>query len=259
MSAKPLLRQNSELRRDRIWNFSLPAWVHHFPDGRSVNVCPEAGACVKLCYARNGTYRFPNVLAAHQRNLLLAMDTPDLFLREMLTELDHKRFKPTGVRREVAGLDSTDHLHPWVRTLLEIGAAVVRIHDSGDFFSEAYIAVWMEIARQRPDILFYAYTKSVTMFRKASLPSNLLICYSLGGKQDHLLDLERDRHADVFPTKEALEEAGYFDQEANDLLCVLAPSHKVGIVSNNIPHFRKRQGDRTFGQIELEQVRHSRR
>jgi hypothetical protein len=29
--------------------------------------------------------------------------------------------------------------------------------------------------------------------------SNLIICYSMGGRQDHLIDVTVDRHADVFP------------------------------------------------------------
>jgi hypothetical protein len=36
---------------------------------------------------------------------------------------------------------------------------VVRIHSSGDFFSQKYIDFWGEIIRQFPKINFYAYTK----------------------------------------------------------------------------------------------------
>lgn len=83
------------------------------------------------------------------------------------------------------------------------------------------------------------------------LPTNLLICYSFGGKQDHLIDRDTDQHSDVFPTLEALEAAGYVDQEDHDLLCVVAPTTRVGIVANNIPHFRKKQGGATFSELEL--------
>lgn len=253
-----LLRQNAELRKDHIWNWSIPAWVTILPDNRAINACPEAGACVKVCYARSGTYRFPKVLESHQRNLMLAMDTPEEFVRQMTAELAHRRFAPTGSPRHVAGLDSTEHLSAEVRRLLETGAAVVRIHDTGDFFSARYLADWADIARANPGVLLYAYTKSVELVRAAELPPNLLICYSLGGKQDHLLDLDTDRHADVFPDAAAIEAAGYSDQSANDLLCVLHPNHRIGIPTNNIPAFRKRQGDRTFGQMEAELHRHGR-
>lgn len=35
-----------------------------------------------------------------------------------------------------------------------------RIHVSGDFFSTYYIERWREVAARRPDVIFYAYTRS---------------------------------------------------------------------------------------------------
>lgn len=37
---------------------------------------------------------------------------------------------------------------------------VVRVHVAGDFYSEAYTRKWIQIARQTPHTLFYAYTRS---------------------------------------------------------------------------------------------------
>lgn len=256
----PLLRQNSELRKDRIWNWTLPAFVTQLPDGRNVNVCPEAGACAKLCYALNGTYRFPNVKAAHQRNLLATLDHLEEWTAEMLAELSARKFRPTGERR-MPDFDHS-HLSRTVQRLLDDGCAAVRIHDAGDFYSDDYLLAWCTIAANTPDVLFYAYTKELTRFRRIiadyGIPDNFLWVYSLGGKQDHLLDRDNERHAEVYPSAEALEAAGAYDQEENDLLCVLAPSHRIGIVANNIPAFRKKQGDRTFGDIESTTRRHGR-
>src|SRR5262245_24890508 len=39
--------------------------------------------------------------------------------------------------------------------------AKVRVHVSGDFFSQAYFDAWCLVARARPDVLFYAYSKSL--------------------------------------------------------------------------------------------------
>lgn len=36
----------------------------------------------------------------------------------------------------------------------------IRIHDSGDFFSPAYARAWTEVALARPDVKFWAYTRS---------------------------------------------------------------------------------------------------
>lgn len=107
-------------------------------------------------------------------------------------------------------------------------------------------------------MLFYCYTKEVGLFKRVvdgSAPVNFLWCYSLGGRQDHLVDRARDRHADVFPDEEAIAAAGYYSQDANDLLCVLAPSNRIGIPANNIPHFRKRMAGRTFSEMEAERPR----
>lgn len=247
-----LLTQNSELRPLGIHNWTLPAWVIRTTDGRNVNVCPQAGACVKLCYARQGAYRFPGVKAAHERNLRAVLDDLGAWTTAILDELDKPRFRPKG-EPWLPDLDR-GHLAPEVVELLDAGAPIVRVHDSGDFFSDEYLAAWLHIATLRPDVLFYAYSKEVSRMRRvaADAPPNWLVCFSLGGREDHLLDLAEggDRHADVFASEEALAEAGYSSQEEHDLLSVLSPSTRVGIVANNIRHLRKRQGEATFGSLE---------
>lgn len=249
-----LLRQNSELRRHRIWNWTLPAGPTTLPDGRRINCCPMADGCLALCYARQGTYRFSNVKAAHQRNLELVLDRLDEWAEMMGSELQARRFRPNGVPRTIAGVDD------WTTEWVESGGAAVRIHDSGDFFADDYTNAWLDIARITPDVLFYAYTKEVSRFRRLVepiAPVNLRWLYSLGGKEDHLLDLEHDRHADVFPDAGAVSLAGYVDQSESDLLAVLAPSNRIGIPANNIRHLRKRQGDESFGSLQV--ARHHRR
>lgn len=252
-----MLTQNSELRRDGVWNWTLPAWVITLSDGSSFNVCPNAGACKDLCYARNGTYLFPKVRAAHVRNLERTLNDLDGWVEDMVGELSHRRFRPRGEPRMEWLIPSVD---PWIAEWLTGGGAAVRIHDSGDFYSDEYLLAWMEIADRTPDVLFYAYTKEVTRMRQheGRAPVNFRWLYSLGGKEDHLIDRDQDRHADVFPTVEAVVEAGYMDQTVSDLYAILLPTNRIGIPANNIRHFRKRQGQATFGQIEAGKVRHGR-
>jgi hypothetical protein len=217
-------------------------------DGRSFNVCPSAGACAKVCYARNGTYLFPAVHAAHLDNLRAAF-SPD-FPERMLNELTRPRYHSAG-RPHLPDVPRT-HLHPHAARLLDLGAPLVRIHDSGDFFSESYLWAWLAVAHSAPGVLFYAYTKEVRLLEAAAdeAPPNFLWVYSLGGRQDHLIDRDTMRHADVFPDPAAIAAAGYTDQSAHDLLSVAAPSLRIGIPANNIPTYRKRQGSRTFAELE---------
>lgn len=221
-----LLTQNRELRREGIWNWTLPAWTGVLPDGRGYNTCPEAGVCGKLCYARQGTYRFPAVVAAHQRNLLMVRDHLDAWEALMTREVAHPRYRQR-----------------WVR-----------IHDSGDFYEDRYLAAWLRIVRSAPWTGFYCYTKAVSRFRRMVVdqaPENFLWCFSLGGTEDHLIDREHDRHADVFPDEETLTAAGYTSQAASDLLAVLGPA-RVGIPANNISRLRKRQAGASFGELQEE-------
>ena len=222
-----LLSQNSELRPDGIFNWSIPALAAKLSDGRNFKTCPNAGACANVCYARNGTYNFSNVKARHTANLEYVLNDPQGWLGQMLAEVNHPSMR----------------------------GKYVRIHDSGDFFSEEYLQMWLKIARLTPQVTFYCYTKEVSMFKKIvepRCPSNFKYLYSLGGREDHLVDLENDRHADVFPDDAAILDAGYSNQDASDLLAITLPSNKIGIPQNNIPHFRKRLAGRTFGELQKE-------
>lgn len=225
MTPKYLLTNgNRELRADGIFTWSIPALAAKLSNGKNFLTCPSAGICSNLCYARSGTYNFSNVKAAHVRNLELILEDQNAWIEMIVEELKAKRYQ---------------------------GGKSVRIHDSGDFYSAEYYKAWCEIAIRSPHVFFYAYTKEVQMVKSYPSLQNLVIIYSMGGKQDHLVDKENDRHADVFPSLEALQEAGYTDQEHSDLLAATLPTNKIGIVVNNIKHLKKRQGQETFGSLQV--------
>lgn len=253
-----MLTQNSELREIGVYNWTLPAWVVTLSDGRVFNVCPSAGACAKLCYARHGTYLFPKVRAAHVRNLEHVLDDLEGWRAAMTHELRRRRYRPTGTSRALTKPDDVE-LDPWMQTWYANGGRAVRVHDSGDFFSDEYLRAWLQVARDTPDVLFYAYTKEVRRFRAIAeheAPDNFRWLFSLGGREDHLIDRDRDRHADVFPDVDSISAAGYESQDASDLYAITLATTRVGIPANNIRHFRKQQGSATFG--DLQQSRHAR-
>lgn len=243
-----LLRQNSELRADRIWNFSIPAWHVNLPDRGRFMTCPNAGPCAQVCYARNGTYRFPGVLAAHTLNLTRYLDDPHTWARDMKHELTRPKFRPN---RQPRPLPHTGD--KWFDRWASIGGAAVRIHDSGDFFETTYLQAWFDVARSTPDVLFYAYTKEVEMMKAAEgqgiIPPNFRYLFSTGGLQDHMIDPEHDRHADVFNDEDAITQAGYESQSASDLLAIALRTTKIGIPANRIPHFIKKMNGRRFSEM----------
>jgi hypothetical protein len=225
---KKLLTQNSELRPDGIFNWSLPAFGVTLSNGTTMNVCPNAGACASFCYARNGTYNFSNVKRRHIQNLEYILEDPDGWYNQMLEEVQKPKMKGKHVR----------------------------IHDAGDFFNANYLILWLDIARKTPDTTFYCYTKEVSMFKKhvteSACPPNFKYLFSMGGKEDHLIDLENDRHAEVFKDDAAILDAGYGNQDASDLLAITLPTNKIGIPANNIKHFNKKMAGKTFGELQRE-------
>ncbi|NME67224.1 GP88 family protein [Flammeovirga aprica] len=85
-----------------------------------------------------------------------------------------------------------------------------RIHASGDFFNRNYFQAWIEIARQNQDILFYAYTKSINYWIESldSIPDNLVLTASRGGRYDHLIDEYKLREAVVVKYSSEAQEMG---------------------------------------------------
>lgn len=81
---------------------------------------------------------------------------------------------------------------------------LVRFHQSGDFFSQAYFDAWLMVARSNPDLTFYGYTKALSFWvkRLGEIPSNMRLVASRGGVQDALISTFGLRSAKVVFTAE---------------------------------------------------------
>jgi hypothetical protein len=179
------------------------------------------------------------------RNLEYLLGSPEEWEKQMTAEVAHRRFNPTGKPHDLPH----DPCDPFVARWAAEGGRAIRIHDAGDFFTADYLQQWIRIAKTRPDLLFYAYTKEIRLFLDTELPENFRSIFSFGGTQDDLIDRDLDRHADVFPTRAELDANGYFDQEDNDVLAAIAPTNRIGIVMNNIPATFKKFGGRPMSQM----------
>jgi hypothetical protein len=99
-------------------------------------------------------------------------------------------------------------------TLLELSLptrlGIIRIHESGDFFNQVYFDAWLQVARNNPQIIFYAYTKSIPFWvrRLTELPSNFRLTASVGGKKDKLIDDYRLKYAKVVANEEEAKQLG---------------------------------------------------
>lgn len=207
-----LFSQNQKMKRSsggrfkKIVNFTLPA----FQTKDGFRTCPMAGVCASGCYARMGAYVWPKVYAKHRANLEATFENG--FVESAVAELT--RAKPD----------------------------LVRIHDSGDFYSESYLTDWFAIARLMPDTQFYAYTKMVSLVKRLAwaLPENLTVIFSLGGKQDALINQGTDRHSRVFSSLAELKRAGYVDTSHDDTKAI-GRNPKIGLVYHGNKGFDKTQ------------------
>jgi len=86
----------------------------------------------------------------------------------------------------------------------------IRIHESGDFFNQMYFDAWLEVTKLFPNIIFYAYTKSLKYWinRIDSIPSNMFLTASKGGKLDRLIKEHNLKFIEVVLTHQEAAEKG---------------------------------------------------
>jgi Gene product 88 len=93
---------------------------------------------------------------------------------------------------------------------LPANVGLVRVHVSGDFYSEMYFRAWMQVAAKRPETVFYAYTKSLKIWvnNLALVPSNFKLNASKGGRWDHLIKEHGLKYAEVVFSVDQAERLG---------------------------------------------------
>jgi hypothetical protein len=86
----------------------------------------------------------------------------------------------------------------------------VRIHSAGDFFSQTYFDAWLAFVAEHPDVHFWAFTKSVNLWvnRLGSIPANLELQASIGGRHDALVHQHGLKYARVVWSQEEADGLG---------------------------------------------------
>ena len=190
-----LLTQNSKLKKTSKLN-GVRVFNFGIP---AQDTCLWAGECKKYCYASKGAYIWSNVKPAFERRLEATKQ--DNFPQVMIAEITKRKVD------------------------------VVRIHDSGDFYSREYLHKWFKIMESLPHVKFYAYSKSLPLLKDEKLPDNFTLIKSEGGKRDDLIDASKDRHARIFKTEVELIAEGYANASENDLIAI-GNNPKIGLLAH---------------------------
>lgn len=102
---------------------------------------------------------------------------------------------------------------------LPCDAKRVRVHVSGDFFSQTYFNAWREVAEHQQGMVFYAYTKSVHLLPpRDRLPHNFRIVVSEGTR--YLLPVARELGYSV--ARVEFEDGSELPVDHDDTLAVAA-------------------------------------
>ena len=151
-----------------IATFSLPAgWA-----------CPGAKDC--LARANRQTGRLTDGPNTKFRCYAASMET-------VCTSVRHSRWNNFELLKGKSRAEMTAML---IERVNAIKQGIVRIHVSGDYFSQDYFDAWLDVARAFPLKTFYGYTKSLLFWvrRIKDISPNLRLTASRGGRFDDLID-----------------------------------------------------------------------
>ena len=135
-----LKRGNKKLGKN-ILNFNLPP----------VKSCMNAESCKADCYAVKSYRMYPTVRNYQDIMQFFALNDLDTLQNKIESELSNPK--------------------KWFE-------GVVRIHSSGDFITQNYLNMWIDISKKFPHIKFYAYTKVNNILNFSNTPKNLNIINS---------------------------------------------------------------------------------
>ena len=127
-----------------------------------ISTCPFATPmCKKFCYAMKAFKAYPNARNAWEDNFKESQNR--FFAQEMILAIAKELDRPSVKK---------------AKTL------VVRIHESGDFYSKEYAKAWLKVAwyfmGYAPNkVKFMAYTKSIEFFKDERIPENMAVRFSL--------------------------------------------------------------------------------
>lgn len=164
---------HGNMKLKNILIFDLPA----------VRTCLNCGDCKDRCYARKAERIYKDSAIFRETNLVLFLNDKELLKSLIISQLELTRKK------------------------------VIRLHSSGDFFSQSYINFWDEIVKLFPEKKFYTYTKVDKILDFSEIEKNknfnLILSY-IGdklnfGSLEYCKELKREHKAFICPVTKGVK------------------------------------------------------
>ena len=126
-----LINGNAKLGKG-VWTFSTLAGTVIYKaivNGMDMEVRGTCACDCVGCYAKTGFFRMSSTINSLALKTVLAREYVDFLKRAILAQIDADKIE------------------------------TIRIHASGDFVSDEYAQMWLEIAKEKPLVRFWTYTK----------------------------------------------------------------------------------------------------
>lgn len=228
---KKLLKQNEKMKHsngelEQFFNIGFAALVGIALDEQTnelivVNTCPGAGSCKVDCFAmKGGKIQFQGPWLSDGRILTFLLNDPEGFFRQLNSEI-----KKEEKKGDKGGYSVT-----------------IRWHDAGDFFSPEYVNLAFKLARDNPDVMFYAYTKIADVVL-AEKPANFMINWSEGAhtSQEKKVkekdpSLEKTKNSRIVPS-DLFYDLLVKDEKKN---LVKGPEGQWQVIPDKLPELKQR-------------------
>lgn len=168
------MAESMNLKKSQVVTFDLPAGY----------TCPMASMCKAFASKKTGKI-------IDGKNMIFRCYAASIESRFKNSRLAH--WYNYDMLRGLSESDMVDLINKSIKKNVKI----VRVHSSGDFFSETYFNAWVKVASLNPNIVFFGYTKIVEYVKEIK-PNNFKLVYSMGGLMDNKID-------DTIPTARVVE------------------------------------------------------
>jgi len=157
---------------------------HRFKDGSSLK--PTSDKTTHMCYAARQQAQYPLANKKAFSNLSLIVTAQKFGGVDGIAKLIIDSIK-------FANLDKT---------------RIFRIHEGGDFFSDAYMKAWIQVAKKMPQINFYTHTTSLQfwLLNKKQMPKNFRLIASMSEENKDIILKNKLRYCKVVYSLEQAKE-----------------------------------------------------
>jgi len=228
---KALLKKNEKMKHsdgelEQFFNIGFAALTGIALDEQTneliiVNTCPGAGSCKIDCFAmKGGKIQFQGPWLSDGRILTYLLNDPDGFFNQLKAEIQKEEIKGKKGGYKVS----------------------IRWHDAGDFFSPEYAGLAFKLAKELPNVDFYAYTKlaGVALGEK---PANFMINWSEGAHPSqerqvkaHDPQLEKTKNSRIVPSN-LFYDLLVKDEKKN---LVKGPEGQWQVIPDKLPELKQR-------------------